>query len=394
MCLKYISIFCILLLLFLLFSIYQLECKKERQIKENFEELYRVKNPMSDDEPINSKYFRDESKLTTEVFFYVNDEVPNREPSVQRIYITEPPRPPCPVCVECTPNYIYVPDTQITDYPEQYNYPANGIDYSGTARPSITTKPFVPSYLKYYFKFEPGDIVNKTIYNYGSQQYDATINGSLEIDSVDYLLEKGSLKLNNNISGLVQGRETLSTKAQYIKCKNLIVKDFPKGLSISFWMKPNYANQSSGDIIAALCLVDDNGNEISIGHSNKQLYYSMQGNDSTQNSNNPAIPNSKYTHIVWSITSESVHTIYVNGKSIGNVFTDSETSYSENLTDGTTIDNYNVWIGVNALTSEEVTSYYYYSGNIDDLRIYSSTLTQANVNCLYNNGNGRISCNL
>lgn len=383
----YIEIICIFLFIIILILLYRLEFQKE-----NFEIVEKIKPTVNEEDPVNSKYYRDESNLTTEVFFYVNDPIPTPIITAEPLKYT-----PCPPCkkASCDISFIYLPcaqtpgptniiadDTSTTRQPvviidgkdQEDGIINDKTDGTSTKNP-ITSKPKTSLGLKYYYTFEKDSMVSGKLLNAALKSYDANVKNAT-IDENIFNLNNGSIYFNNKKLKQGVNNANMNGAAQYVLGPTLNSNDFTDGISISLWIRPEVLDttQNYSGVLSLGSSYDDN---LTIGILNNNLYYSFQGIDCDENCIKGRISTTSWTHFVWIISNDGNHTIYVNGVAIDSV--DSEGPLTPNT-------KYPLYLGVNyamGMGSEsEPGAWYYYSGHIDDLRIYNRVLTNTDVSKL------------
>lgn len=218
--------------------------------------------------------------------------------------------------------------------------------------------------LLYYYKFNSGDIVSNLLANYKSGVvYDASVNNAT-ISTSTYKGGLGSMFFNNS----TVSSSAYDTSLQWVKCPSFTTPSTRIGLSISLWVNPSSIS-SVRDWTCALTIGKQQSDYITIGLLNSAVYIGMYGSDSY----NGSLTAGAWTHVVWTISSDGVHVVYIDN-----------VSYTPAGINGKLIKlNYTHEVAIGFNNSYP---YYYWNGYVDDLRIYYNTvLTSNQVSSLYNN---------
>lgn len=232
----------------------------------------------------------------------------------------------------------------------------------------------------YWLKFNSGDISGTTILNYGSSQkngYIATDNSgtlpTLGTSTINGIVNCGVINLNETYKNYVNMTTTLGTSSTYFT-----IGAGTTGLSISCWF--NYANFSVNymrifdfttaiNSIANSCLLASNYN------SSSQLFVENY-NASKSQYNGIAMTTNTWYHLVWTITSGGVWSVYLNNV-LQSMTPASVSSYPS-------ITQYQyACLGRPSNNTSNPTQYF--SGMLSDFRTYNYALSTSDIAYLYNN---------
>lgn len=233
---------------------------------------------------------------------------------------------------------------------------------------SITQPSTMPTPVQ-WFKFNSGDIVGTTIYNYATSTYNGTIgnstgNGGTIITSIKTGSCTGSFNYNP---------ATKTTTAAYPYFPSFTPSAV--GCTFSVWM---YAVSLGEGFSQAFQLSNAFANLISIQLSSNTTIYLNIGTGVTNTAVTVPTLASTWSHFVMSLL-PSGYFVYLNGSEIA-AYSPSTTDYSTNIYNTARA---NVMLG---RTSQNGSTYD--SINFCDFRAYNVPLTVQQVSTLYSNGAG------
>jgi hypothetical protein len=216
--------------------------------------------------------------------------------------------------------------------------------------------------LKFWYKFNSGDIVGGRLYNHVTSTYDATVLNGAAIDTTTYKTGSGSVYLNNAYS-------------QYIDIDNFT--STTSGITIACWFKTSTGGWRR---------VFDFGN----GSTNNNILFALNGVPSVYRGSSVTQPGSigtysdgNWNHIVWTLSAPTTTTtttctwnIYMNGSLKYNNTTASPvfTAYYPSA-----VSRANNYIGYSNWSSDGYTTGYF-----DDFRYYTREISQSEAIQLYN----------
>lgn len=212
-----------------------------------------------------------------------------------------------------------------------------------------------------YYRFDTDDVINNTMRNAITGTYDATIMPGT-ITTANYFIGKSALNIDANNSQYVTMPASLTIPQS--------------GFSIAFWIASNnikttnatifeFANSTSayGTGKYALSMVVNSSSQIVF------RYYHNSGTPAGTLTSTISVNDNIWRHVVITFTSSNVVSLYINGK----------------LNARATFSNYpfSTTYAVSYIGRNTVVSTIYFTGSIDDFRIYSYAITsEADINYL------------
>ena len=218
--------------------------------------------------------------------------------------------------------------------------------------------PFVPASLIVNYGFNSGDSLNNTIINYATNNYDATLIGTVSISTTTYKVGTGSLFFSNPNPG---------STTQYVTIPPIIFTTTTVSLSCWFLI-PSF---SGGDAMTIFEIGNAGGSDnIRFLFWNSSKYLSASINSQDQNIVLLDSYVNIWVHAVWVINGAN-WTIYLNNVSVYN--TTNNNLLTVNTKSSSVIGRSPSW-GNQCMY-----------GYIDDFRIFNNeALTSSQVNSLYN----------
>lgn len=212
-----------------------------------------------------------------------------------------------------------------------------------------------------YYRFDTDDVINNTMRNAITGTYDATIMPGT-ITTANYFIGKSAL----NIDARNQQYATMPA--------SLTIPQ--SGFSIAFWLSSNSLDDTNTTIFEFSNTSGDYG----VGkytiymriNSNANIFFSYLHNSGSASgtvTSTIAVEDTIWRHILITYTSSNVVSLYINGK----------------LNARSTFSNYpaNITYPVSYIGRNTQATTYYYTGSIDDFRIYSYAITsEADINYL------------
>jgi len=205
-----------------------------------------------------------------------------------------------------------------------------------------------------YYRFDTDDVINNTMRNAITGTYDATVMAGT-ITTANYFIGKSAL----NIDAIL---------TQYLTMPSSLT--IPQsGFSMAFWLSSNNITNSNATIFEFANTTDNFGTgkyALSMGvNSNSQLvftYYNNSGTASGTVTSTTAVNDTIWRHVLLTFTSSTnIVSLYINGK------LNARSTFS-NYPFSTTYTTSYIGRGTQATP-------YYYTGSIDDFRIYSYAIT-------------------
>ena len=218
--------------------------------------------------------------------------------------------------------------------------------------------------IKYYYSFDNESYSNLNVGNFatGSYVYDASMSSTnsanLISSSTQGIVGNGNLVLDASFS-------------QFIKINSPIITT-TNGLSFSCWFKANNTGENSR-------IFDfgngENNNNILVLFNSGIYFFVFKNGVPTSRIISTSFNNNVIYFLTWTLTydegNSSIWTIYING----NILMSTTGSYPL-----TTVSRLSNFIGRSNWTSDA-----YFTGSIDDFRMYNRVITASEVLILYNN---------
>ena len=233
-------------------------------------------------------------------------------------------------------------------------------------------------FLLYNYRFNAGDAQGTSILNYATGQYDAALMNSAIITTASYKTGSASLSLT-------------PTYSQYVNLPPFTMKAPIGALTFCCWINFNTSIGTWARIFdMAQALKNSTAfsgtiNTILIGYTPGVLQFQLVSSTGSAQTylgsyTTPYTPSTgTWTHVAWTLSSTS-WTIYMNGSAVTPTVAAAITQYlPQNGTYSYNFIGRSTWVG---------DAYGY--GNYNDFRMYSSTLSAAEISAIYNAGNGII----
>ena len=217
------------------------------------------------------------------------------------------------------------------------------------------------SNIEVYYRFDTDDVRNNTMRNAITGTYDATVIPGT-ITNANYFIGKSALNIDANNS-------------QYVTMPASIT--IPQsGFSIAFWIASNNIKTTNATIFEFANSTGAYGTEkyalSMIVNSSSQIvftYYHNSGTPAGTLTSTISVNDNIWRHVVITFTSSNVVSLYINGK----------------LNARATFSNYpfSTTYAVSYIGRNTVVSTIYFTGSIDDFRIYSYAITsETDINYL------------
>ena len=212
-----------------------------------------------------------------------------------------------------------------------------------------------------YLKFDPGDFSGNTLANWatGVPVYNVNLLGNTQptIDTTNKIVGSGSCNIASN---------TTLSMITLPWAFNVYIQT-PKPMSVALWFQNTHLGQSYQHIMclgSASTYIRFIGTNLVLGGSSGEYsagstYY----NDGL------------WHHVVLMINTSGQITVYIDGV---NKVTNQQSAYFSS-TDS------NIWLGQFTNSPSAGTNAFAFTGNLDDVRIYSRMLTAAEVALIYAN---------
>lgn len=213
-----------------------------------------------------------------------------------------------------------------------------------------------------YYRFDTDDVINDTLRNAITGTYDATIMPGT-ITTANYFIGKSALNIDESNSQFATMPASLTIPQS--------------GFSIVFWIASNNIKTTNATIFEfanstgaygtgkyALSMVVNSSSQIVF------RYYHNSGTPAGTLTSTISVNDNIWRHVVITFTSSNVVSLYINGK----------------LNATATFSNYpfSTTYAVSYIGRNTVVSTIYFTGSIDDFRIYSYAITsEADINYLY-----------
>jgi hypothetical protein len=212
-----------------------------------------------------------------------------------------------------------------------------------------------------YYRFDTDDVINNTMRNAVSGTYDATVMPET-ITTANYFIGKSALNID-------------ARNFQYMTMPSSLT--IPQsGFSIAFWLSANTINDTNANVLEFSNTSGAYGTgkyalifRILGGSTIGFRYYHSSTSTTGAVTSISKVEDNIWRHILLTFTSSNVVSLYINGKLEDR---GTSTNYPFSTTYSTS------YIGRNTTTTP-----YYFTGSIDDFRIYSYAITsEADINYL------------
>lgn len=206
------------------------------------------------------------------------------------------------------------------------------------------------------------------------------VNSSTQVnDATCFGSSDGSIDLTPTAGLPNIAMDNQRTNNDYVTANSVAQISYANGITIEAWVKPN-ANWTSGDGLFSAFNTPTGGNKFFVGyHGGLERFLYYDGNVGNQYQNAGTSPRGTWAHVAVTITSGNFFTLYVNGvvRKSGNT----NASWQPVANDLFSIGQ--EWDGTS--TSQ------HFDGCIDEMRIFSTSLSAATVLSDYQNSCGSIS---